>query len=435
MVLEGLDTLNTNEQLDLQWPTFSYDADSPYSFFVTHGKGVLYLSLDPWISKFEQELKSSEKLGSPLRIANIKHGPGMLRERILSFQDEEFESSVSMPACLIFQDSDLGHFLLTSTEREPRAVTFDQPYEPYSKPLDSDANVAPVELPDMDLLNIGPVREAYRESELFYIDSSLPRFVEKHVSERHKRLFKDQIRLSTATLDMMTQAHRVLSLETHRIGLAASDLFRRCERLQDELRDQISRARDLAERTDKVAGEDADPYVETIKDEKEHNLEQRLSKVRARQDELTTRYENVRKIFNNGGGKALSEKEQSWAVEVGKAKGLIEPAPDEDEDESGPAPELLQRCREVCSIYAHSSPNPTLFIYLQVGHLRDELLARAKASSTDTPHINGEGGSMIPQDIREMKVEEVGRMLSREYVDPPYIIIANVWILLANTRL
>ena len=343
--------MTTSEQLDLQWPTFSLDVFSPYSFFVTHDKGVFSFLLDPWISKLQQELENSEKLGAPLRIENIKNGPGTLRERVLSFADEETETSNSVPSCLIFKDSDLGHFLLTLTDGEPRAVTFDQPYEAYVKSEDVDDQDGGVALPDMDLLNLGPVREPYRESESFYIESSLPRFLEKHVTERHKRLFRDQIRLSTATLDMMTQAHRVLSQETHRVGLAASDLFRRCERLQEELRDQIKRARDLAERTDKIAGDDADPYVESIKSKEKPSLEARLAKIKERQEELTARYETVRKKFIKVEGKPLSDKEQLWISEVGKVNGMIEPAPDEEKDEQKSAPELLQRRDEVCFCY------------------------------------------------------------------------------------
>lgn len=308
--------------------------------------------MDPWVSTLEKELKNSEKLGAPLRIDNIKKGPGTLRERILSFdQDQDSAIATSVAACLNFQDSDLGYFLLTSVGNEPRAVTFDEPYEVYQKPTQAfEDDDEETYMPQMDLLSIGPAREAYHESESFYIESSLPRFIEKHVSERHKRTFKENVRLSTVTLDMMTQAHRVLSQETHRLGLAASDLFRRCERLQDELRDQIKRAKELASRTDDITDEDPDPYLDSIRGKKAPNLDERLHKVRDRQEELTSRYEAVRKKFASVSGRALSEKEQHWASEVDKVQRSIETEPEGEESEEEAGPELRHRYREVRSL-------------------------------------------------------------------------------------
>ena len=295
------------------------------------------------------ELQNSEKLGAPLRVDLIKNGPGTLRERVMSFDDKgDPDSNQIVSASLSFHDSDLGYFLLTAVGGRPEAVTFDEPHGPYERPgLASDGEEEENPMPEMSLLNLGPARTVYQPSESFYADSSLPKFLEKNVHSRHKKMVKEEVRLSTVTLDLMTQAHRILSQETHRLGLAASDLFRRCQRLRDELSDQVNRANEVAQRIEKVAGEDADHYLESARRKQPPSLEERLEKVQSRQGELASRYEGLRKRFSTTGGRALSEKEQAWVSEVDKADKSLEPPPAENEGDETQASELWHRRKEV----------------------------------------------------------------------------------------
>lgn len=341
--------------LDQQWPTFTRDVISLSSFFVTHSCGVFSFSLDPWIHSLEKELRNSEKLGAPLRIEVIKEGRGTLRERILAFdQDQDHSSDPVAPvtACLNFQDSDLGYFLLTSVGGRPEAATLDEPYPQSIKQEPGFEEEGGEDyLPDLNLLSLGPARSTYQPPDAFYARSSLPRFIDTHVESRHRRTMKEEVRLSTVTLDLMTQAHRVLSQETHRLGLAASDLFRRCERLQDELRDQITRANEVAQRVEKVADEDADPYLDNIRGRRSPTLDQRLDKARTRQGELVDRYEALRKKFSSVGGKTLSEKEQLWVAEVDRVQKSVDEPSEEHEDNEDLASELWHRCREVSDVF------------------------------------------------------------------------------------
>ena len=351
VLLEVLDTLTSSEQLDLQWPTFSQDVKSRYSVFITHGNGIFYLSFEPWIDGLEKELHDSEKLGAPLRMDLIRNGPETLRERILSFQEDDYsvvESEVS--ACLVFHDSDIGYFLLTSVNGYPEAVTFNDAYPLAGRFMDQlEDDEEETEMPDMSLLTLGPARTSYQPAGAFWVDSSLARFVEGNVPHRHKQMMKEPVRLSTATLDLMTQAHRILSQETHRLGLAASDLFRRCDRLREELSDQVSRVNELAHRTDKVAGDDADDYRDSTKAKNVYTLGERLDNVQRKQDDLTNRYENLRRKFNSAGGRELSSKEKLWAEELKKATGFLHGPPNNDEDSVHLASESWQRSYKVCS--------------------------------------------------------------------------------------
>ena len=416
VVLEGLDTLKSSELLDLEWPTFSQDVDSRYSFFITHSNGVFFFSLDRWVQSLEKELQSNDHLGASFRMDIIKNGPGTLREAILSFkQDQDSVSQPSVPACLVFQDTDLGYFLLTAVNGKARAATLDSPHPEPAPKFDDDGEETYV--PDMNVFTPGPPRQTYQAPDIFFADSSLPSFLKSHVQTRHQRLMREEIRLSTMTLDLMTQAHRVISQETHELGLAAADLFRRCERLRDELRDQISRANEVAQHTERIADEDANAYLGSSKGKDHPRLDQRLQNVRSKHEELAARHEALRRKFSKHGGNELSEKEKLWISEVEQTQeSIAAPDPEHEEDEEM-ASEMWQRCREVrcCSRCLYVTWQ--WLMRAQARDLADDLIARAKESSQDDSQTNDEDTHMIPFDLRKAKVTQVMKLLEREYVD------------------
>ena len=410
IVLEGLETLDSTESLDLEWPTFTQDVESRYSFFITHSKGVFFFSLDPWVQSLEQELQHNESLGAPFRLDIIKNGPGTLRERMLTFSGEQelvFDSSVA--ACLVLEDSDLGYFLLAPVNGEPKAAILErrQP-EPTVLFEDAEEEQSLQNMTDMDTLSLrGPARETYQAPQIFSRGSSLPEFFDKHVPSRHRKLMKEHVRMSTATLGFMTSAHRVVSKETHLLGVAAADLFRRCERLQDELRDQISRAHEVAHRTEVVVGEDADQYVGNTTGKGHTNLDERLEKVRSRQQELASRHDKLREKFSKA-GEEVSEKEKLWFAEVKKTADLVgveaeEEAQKQDDEEEG-----------------QESEAETLQRYQDARDLTADLIARAKeaAEQGSKEQTNGDGTHVIPSDLRKERVTKVMKLLEREYVGP-----------------
>ena len=281
----------------------------------------------------------------------IKDGPGSLRERLLFFEQQSDSESIlpaSVPACLPLWDSDLGYFVLTSANGYPHAATLDEPKSEDSPVFKSEYEDD--DLPNMNLLDIGSTRESYHPSNAFWAASSLPNFLRDHVHPRHQRTAKEEIRLSTATLGLMTEAHRVTSEETHRLGLAAADLFRRCERLQDELRDQIRRANEVAQRTERVAGEDAASYLHEAKKRTRPSLNERYRIAHERHDALVARLDSLRKKASKYGGTDLSAQERQWFSEVQKIKDHVLDTDSEREDEDdnqGGKPALRQRCVEV----------------------------------------------------------------------------------------
>lgn len=409
IVLEGLETLNSTDLLDLEWPTFTQDVESRYSFFITHSKGIFFFSLDPWVQRLEQELQSNQSLGAPFRMDIIKNGPGTLRERMLTFSHEQdLVSDSSVPACLVLEDSDLGYFLLTTVDGEPKAAILEKPLPEPAVPFEIEEDEENfIRTPDVDALSLrGPAREVYQAPQIFSRGSSLPGFFDKHVPSRHRKLLKEHVRMSTATLDLMTSAHRVISKETHLLGVAAADLFRRCERLQDELRDQISRANEVAHRTEVVLGEDADQYVGNTTRKFHATLDERLKKVRSKHQDLVSRHEKLREKFSKA-GEEVSDKERLWFAEVRKTAESVgverdEQSQKQDGEEEGQDDEL-----------------ETLQRYQDVKDLTAELVERAKeaAEQGSSEQTNGDSTHVIPSGLRKEMVTKVMKLLEREYVD------------------
>ncbi len=122
----------------------------------------------------------------------------------------------------------------------------------------------------------------------------------------------------------MTEAHRVLSRETHQLGVAAADLFRRCERLIEELKDQIGRVQECAVRMEGVVGADNDDDYDDGerggrgsegkekkgpgKRAKKPSLDERVQRVQEKQATLQERHETLKRKVHGGGGRKLSEK-------------------------------------------------------------------------------------------------------------------------------
>ena len=416
VTVEALDTLRSSESLDLEWPTFTADLNSRYSFFITHSRGVFSFSLDPWVWSLEKELQSSEIIGAKFRMETIRNGPKTTRDKILAYEpDRDTESDPSVTACLVFQDSDLGYLLLTAVNGAAQAATLDQPDPEITSAPEDNGNDAYI--PEMNLFTPGPPRKTYEPAQVFFDKSSLPAFIKKHVPERHHRMFNQEIRLSSATLDFMTQAHRVLSSETNKLELAAADLFRRCERLQDELRDQINRANEVARRTDQVTGKDLGQYLDSGRRKGHLSVEERFKKVRSKQEELTARYEALRKKFSKHGGNELSDKEKQWILEVEKTKEFIKSPPAEDDEKGEEASEAWRRFREASCYLLSVQCLDKRLTKAQAQELAEDLIAQAKETSQDAYSTNDEDTHVIPPDLRKAKTAQVMKLLDREYVN------------------
>lgn len=306
---------------------------------------MFFFSLDPWVQNLESELQSTASVGTAFRIDVLANSSGTLGERILDFRRDQDRHGGVPTAVIALQDSDLGYFLLTAVDDIPMAAVLDRPDSSQGDELDL---VTTNDLAQsMDMLALRPTRSPYVPPSSLWERSTLPNFLDSHVQNRHKKALKEEIRLSSATLDLMTHAHRVLSQETHTLGVAAADLFRRCERLQDELRDQISRVKEAANRIDQAVDNGIDQKMENDESDGKGRVERRLDSARARQAELLERFSRTKTRFAQCQGKVLSENEQSWISDTQKLKKSLLPPDDEAQPDEGQVLEPWQRLEEV----------------------------------------------------------------------------------------
>ncbi|KAL8978349.1 MAG: hypothetical protein Q9205_006036 [Flavoplaca limonia] len=426
ILIEALDTLDAEAISENEWPTFSRDPFSRYSFYTTHSQGVFFFSLDHWIKRLEDELQNPTTAGANFRLNMLRESSGTLRECILRFDQDCFmgnqiSSSPSANACIILYDSDLGYFLLTSTNHDthPQAATLDMPksftikQEPFSDDgldyadLHIDSNDSTADLG----LTTHVARSAYEPPSTFWNESSLLQLTSASLPAHRRRTLKDEIRLSTATLELMTSAHRLMSNETHAIQTAAADLFNRCERMVQELRTQIQRVREVNGRAEQLAlggGDEHDIEGERSASER---LGFRAQKCLEKQERLTDRIEKLRRRAVKLEGRAVGEKEREWIKEMASLKQVI-CRPDEDEDED----DFMSDAKGYEQTENGNRPQPFYQRYDELRDMARELVERAR-------HVKEEDGGKtrtdedaygISNEIRKRKVQQVMALVERE---------------------
>ncbi|GAM85822.1 hypothetical protein ANO11243_038300 [Dothideomycetidae sp. 11243] len=371
LVIENLDLGSSAPQ---SWPTFTMNvSDRSYSFLVTLSTGTHLCNLSPWISNLESELSDPGDTGSSFRIGLMYESEKTAVDHLIKVPS----GSSPATAAISIIDSDLGHFVLSTSSNQPYSATLDLPvsasmlasYAPDSAPL---------------LLPAPENREAYRPAEEFFNKSSLASFIDSTLQAGNTRLkrsdLKSQVRLSPATLQLLTESHRILSDETNRLGLAAADLFRRCQRMQAELAEQIRKVREIKDLADSVTGEGDD---QSARDK----VKTRLESIGKRDAKLQERFDGLRrKMAGQMSGKELSKREEAWSMEA-------------KEIEAGLDGALGDRIAAVKK-------------------LKEQLLTRVRAvegleEESKSDATSGTKGA-VPSDIRKRKLKQVMLLLERE---------------------
>jgi nucleoporin NUP82 len=404
LTFQVIETLKGPEVYEKGWPMFSHDVSSRYSFFVTHSSGITFVSLSSWVFRLETELQGESGAGVDFRIDLLVNGQNSVRERLLTQKLPTEGQEVPLAACTAILDPDLGYFLLTATSNRPIALTLEDPdidIEPRhirsrSPTYDSEPQPQP-------LLLCAP-RPVYQPSETLGKGSKLPEWHAKARRSQLKRIMGEPVRLSPATLEVFTEAHKILAQETHNLSTAVAELFRRCERLQSDLRDQIARAAEVAARVESVVG-DADSGDEDANRTGGNDaIERRIENAQARQKDLIERLEAVRRKAGRGRGGALelSDKERIWIEEVSSLSDAVLPPG--------------KKSKTIVSKTAHPSER-----FDQLQSLYNDLITRVKtleASATAEGEVGSEIGSpgsvRVPSRVRRQKIKQVTELLDRE---------------------
>ncbi|KAI1180169.1 hypothetical protein F4777DRAFT_364071 [Nemania sp. FL0916] len=396
LTFSTLDTLDALEMTEDAWPVFSSDVTSRYSFYVTHSSSITYVSLAPWVFRLESELGGDSEAGSDFRIGLLVNGQVSTRERLYN-NPAQGDAPLPLSAAVATRDPDLGYFLLSATPFEPVALVFDAPDDDFL-PVQSTPPPLGQELPEVRPLAIFEPRPVYQPSHAFDEGSVLPRFIERLRTSRHKTVVNQEIRLSPLTLQLFTEAHQILSDETHRLGVAASEVFLRCAKLQEELKQQITKANEVKARVEAITYDD---HFEESEETGSGNaaIEKRLQSAREKGEALSRRLEKMRKTINKATNRELSRKEQDWVKEV---KALDAAIDDSAAPVDGPsrAKQWMDRYRKISELK---------------GELKEQAQALDAPASEEENHSNPAKDDLrIPSELRRSKIGQVKSLLERE---------------------
>lgn len=387
LAFQAIDTMSPVEVSEDSWPVFSTDVMSRYSFFVTHHAAVTFISLTSWIFRLESELLGDHEAGTDFRIGLLVNSQSS-RDRI--YAQSTADVAIPLAASVAIRDPDLGYFLLSSTPYEPIALTFETP----------DIDLAPIrhESPvrereaSMAPLDFYEPRPVYHPPHAFDAGSSLPTLLERLRTSRHKTTVNQEVKLSPLTLQIFTDAHKVLSEETYKLGVAAAEVFRRCEMLQAELRQQVAKANEVKGKIDTINGAHRD-------DEPENEMyDRRIAEAKERQERLTKRVDNLRKIVGKATTRDLSTKERAFVEEVKtlEANVLGVSSSGEESYAKQQSKQLWKRLEEVKKLQTD---------------LVGEVEALKKSGEVE---VAPAGELRIPQDVRRSKMQQVQGLLARE---------------------
>jgi nucleoporin NUP82 len=385
LTFQALDTLRDVEVWEGSWPMFSHDFYSRYSFFVTNTSSITFMSLSPWAFGLENELNKATA-GAEFRIELLAK-QGSIRERIHAQKMEDH--SAPLAACEVTSDPDLGYLLLSATPYGPVAVSFESPEPEFDLFRRSRSPTYDIE-PEKPLVIYEP-RPVYEPAHALDMYSALPSLLEKLKHSKYKRLLNEEVRLSPATLAILTDAHKLLSEETHRLGTAAAELFRKCVRLQLDLKQQIQKANEVASRVEAVTGDDVDDGPTKSSNE---IMEERIEAAKKRQQQIADRLEKVRKRIAKGTSRELSYQEKAWMEEVDALESKVLGVGEQSGSSETESKEPWAR-------------------YEKIEQLKDDLLEQVKKLSGGGEDVTSTSVK-VPSEIRKAKMAQIMNLLDRE---------------------
>lgn len=376
----------SNEKSSEACPTFTPDPYSPYSFFVADSRGTHFVSMTSWIRELQLCFTDIDE-GASFRIGGVAKNSKSLVEHPIAFSRETPDMGAS---CIVVphyeEDSELGYMLIASIGGEPWAAQFD---------FDEDQFVSDSPRAERDqtdepkTLLLTNSREPYRADPAFTRPSRLPRFLES-LPQHFARGLKGQVRLSEDNLKLLTHdIHPLIASETRDLNKAAAELFRQCERLRDDLHEQIERVREIKDKVDTLTGQyDDEAELDTYNDKcGAERLDYRTTQAIARQKKIVERCEALKKKLAKAAARELSDREKAWMAEVESLDAKLD-----DAEETT----LLRRLA-------------------QVKTLTSELKEQAEEIKA-SPNSNGLGRSTvrIPEGFRKQRVNGVMELLERE---------------------
>ncbi|EXJ90770.1 hypothetical protein A1O1_03874 [Capronia coronata CBS 617.96] len=311
------------------WPMFTGDIVHNYNVFLTTSAQIYSIFLNDWVTRLAAELTGTEPIdpGLQMRLETSCQSQVCQLNKVIDIPEPT--EVLSAPAVL--DDISLGYFLLTTTPSSAYAVFFDQAHlrasfiEPSSleltatSPTRLNTQVARVSAgEDSNELETLPTRSPYVPAKIFYANHLYPlEYMRQRLPANLKRaIIEKPMRLSPAMLEVMTNAHRTIGAQSAEMEKAAAELFRRCDRLREELGDQVKQMSELAQRLQNLRPSGDVDEDGNAKEKKTHDA--RLQDAKDKQARLMARYEALRRKVGRAGSakRELSSKEKAWIEEV-----------------------------------------------------------------------------------------------------------------------
>ena len=325
------------------------DVHAPSDFLITHSAGVTHISLASLTTQLREEVLNSTESNNNTRLKILMDGTRTQTTEIIgkrTMVSDNISLEPEWSPCISLRDSDLGHVVLTSYGEIPQSVTLAHPTpsqlddeDDYAYDEDDEEPKLLFHHPHDPFLDPQPeYRPPYEPPSAFYDRSNIPTFLESQVRTNSRRsIHQNEIRLSSASLNVLMDVHRLFVSETHVLDTAAGELHRRCQRLVDEFNRQVSRAAGVAERVDGVLDDEDGEYEDGYDDGEERGaaaaVQRRLEAVRERQGKLTERMSKLKRRLGSAQGRKLTNKEKEWMDEVEDIDSVVTgPSPDQGEE-------------------------------------------------------------------------------------------------------
>ena len=420
VLLETID-LAASEDEDDGWPTFTSSPADRYELFVSHPTGVCGLNFRSWIAPLEDELSTPSDSGVKMRLdvalesmTTLVDTPIQVPSNTPSSEDTKLNTALAM------MEPGLGFVVLTSTPSNvPYATELDIPttathsFEPEVYNTSSAAGLLPT--PE--------ARAPYRPDPAFDQPSQLPKLL-KGAQDRNLLAASDlkhQIRFSPATLQLMTEAHRVLASETHKLGIAAADLFRRCERMRIELQEQVKKVGEIKVSIEDIVGEGEEMHDAGTPDglAGKDKLEARVETASERGSALAGRVEGLRRKMAGLGGRAMSAKERNFQVEIERLEGSLGVAQTGSEGQTGEVESFTSSQSMSSPPAANGASGALAKRFDAVLQLSKELQEQAKTVEESGGRSEGEAKrpqsrSSVGGEFRKQRLQQVFALLERE---------------------
>lgn len=389
LLIESI-ALTTDETLSHSH-SITPDVHTDFSFFVSHAKGVFYISLESWVRGLEVELAEPHSEGIQFRLSqkldSAKTQIELCMPRplgIIPASGSRPDDDEDVTSCVVLEDGNVGYLLLTTFDKEPHAVLLDAPESGLASDEDFAKYISSADVP----LQMRPIYQPPKE--LFEALGSSANLKEL-IAQRHRASGADEIRLSPANLDSLMKVHKVLSDDTQKLQHAVADLFRRVRRLQTEHRDQIFRTAKVMEQIDKATHNGEDELLAA-------STARRVEAVKAKMEEQKARHERLRRRMESVSGLELSEKESGYLEELQtmerSVEGKTQALSDDADGSEVPAWERLEKIRGLKE---------------KVTKEAEQACNAAKEERAAT-----RGGVKVPSHSRKQEQEQIEGLLQRE---------------------